>query len=101
MDLTLASNEEIVSFLASRIRSERLRQGYTQANMAEKSGIPLRTYKRIELTGMGNIQNLIQILRVLGRIRAIEIILPSPPGKLHTNIVDRVKKIGEAATKNR
>lgn len=99
MDLTLISNNEVFSFLASRIRAERLQQGHSQAAMAKKSGIALRTYKRIELTGTGSIQNLIAIMRTLGRIRAVEVLFPPPAAKLRPTIVERAKMMAEAAQK--
>lgn len=87
--------------MASRIRSERTRQGFSQAVMAEKSGIALRTYKRIELTGAGSIQNLIVILRTLGRIRAVEVLFPPPAANPRPTIVERTQMIAEAAQKKR
>ena len=98
MNLSHSSNDEVSIFLAARIRSERLRQGYSQATLAKLSNIPLRTYKRIELSGQGSIYNLILILRVLGRIRVIEALFPTPTSKSHQNVVDRVKAI--ASTKH-
>jgi|GEM_PF-5254786 len=96
MDLIPATDLEVCSFLASRIRNERQKKGYTQATMAEKSGIALRTYKRIELTGTGSIKNLIVILRVLGRIRAVELLFSSAKTKSHPSLVDRVRIIAES-----
>lgn len=101
MNLTLATNDEACSFLASRIRSERLRQGYTQSTMSEKSGIALRTYKRIELTGNGSIQNLILILRTLDRIRGVELLLPPNSPTTRPSITDRIQLVAEANQKSR
>lgn len=95
MDLTTVTDDEVCSFLASRIRSERLRQGYSQAVMAEKSGIALRTYKRIESTGTGSIQNLIVILRSVDRITAIKLLFPTPNTAPRLTLVERVQKIAE------
>lgn len=93
MDLTKANDKQTCSFLASRIRSERIRQGYSQATMAETSGIPLRTYKRIELTGKGSIQNLILILRTFERIAALNLLFPSPEKSSRLTIIERVQMI--------
>lgn len=97
MDLSSKSNKEVCIYLASRIRAERLRQGYSQATMSNKTGIPLRTYKRIELTGLGSIDNLVTILRTHDRIRAIEVLLPAPVAKPRPSIVERAMQIAEAA----
>jgi len=96
MDLVTATDLEVCSFLASRIREERKKKGYSQTIMAKKSGIPLRTYKRIELTGNGSIQNLIVILRVLERIRAVEILFSQTKKISRPSIVERVHKIAES-----
>lgn len=99
MDLTSITNTEVCSFLAARIRHERLRQGHTQATMARKSGIALRTYKRIELTGTGSIQNLIIILRTLDRIKAVGLLIPPPTEGTRISIFERINLIAEAAQK--
>lgn len=95
MDLNSITNDKVCSFLASQIRAERLRLGYSQAMMAEKSGIPLRTYKRIESNGMGSIQNFIIILRTFERIMALKLLFPVPNIKPRTTIITRVQKMAE------
>lgn len=95
MDLTSLSNDEVCLYLASRIRSERIRQGLTQLSMSEKTGIALRTYKRIELTGAGSMQNLVIILRALDRITAIRILIPSTELTHRPTILDRIQLIAE------
>lgn len=99
MDLISATELEVCSFLASQIRNERRKKGYTQTIMAKKSGIALRTYKRIELTGTGSIKNLIVILRVLERIRAVEILFSPAATKSRPSLVDRVRMIAESEQK--
>lgn len=95
MDLTPLSNDEVCVYLAARIRSERLRQGFSQFSMSERTGIALRTYKRIELTGRGSIQNLVIILRALDRIAAIRILLPTSKLAPRPSIQERVQIIAE------
>jgi hypothetical protein len=46
--------------------------------MALKAGIALRTYKRIELSGKGTLDNLIAICRVMDRINMLGVLFPSP-----------------------
>jgi len=99
MDLRLVTNEEVCSFLASCIRNARSQKGYSQLVMSKKSGIPLRTYKRIELTGDGSIFNLIIILRTLDRIRGIEILFPLPLTEPRFTNIDRVLAVREVVSK--
>jgi len=93
MDLTFSTNDQVCIFLASRIRHERLRQGFSQSVMAAQTGIPVRTYKRIELTGTGSITNLISILRTLERIRAIEVLFPATTENSRPSLVVRTERL--------
>lgn len=87
---------EICTFLASRLRSERIRKGFTQEQMAALSEVPLRTYKRFEATGVGSTINLIKSLRSLERLRALEVLFPSPiPPRV--SIIDRFENIAKLA----
>jgi len=101
VDLTSLTEEQICMFIASRIRSARLDLGFSQPEMALKADIPLRTYKRFELSGKGTMVNLILVLRVLGKLRALEAIFPAPHKKLHVDIVERVRLIAVAAQRKR
>lgn len=93
MELESIDNKGVCSFLASRIRAERLKRRHSQAVMARISGIPLRTYKRIELTGTGSIENLIVILRTFERLAAIKLLLPHPETPPRLTIIERVQKL--------
>jgi transcriptional regulator with XRE-family HTH domain len=95
MDLTSISDEGVSSYIASRIRAERQRLGFSQSLMAKKSGIPLRTYKRIELTGFGSIQNLILILRTFERLTAIKLLFPMTETTRRLTIVERVQRMAD------
>lgn len=98
MDLTTLPDSQILSYLASQIRAERLRRGYSQASMSKYTGIPLRTYKRIELAESGSIQNLIVILRALERTNTIKLLFPSPEKTTRTSLAERIHKL---ATKSK
>ncbi len=97
MDLRIATDKEVCSFLASRVRNARVQKGYSQAEMSIKSGIPLRTYKRIELTGNGSICNLIIILRTLERLKGIELLFPQPITEPRLTNIDRVLAVRDAS----
>lgn len=89
---------QICSFLASRIRAERLRNGLTQEQMSKKSGIPLRTYKRFETSGFGSMGNLIKLLKAFDRLRILELLFPSPAAS-HQSIIARFQQIKTAMGK--
>ncbi|WP_459721364.1 helix-turn-helix domain-containing protein [Sideroxyarcus sp. TK5] len=99
MDLHLISDDAVCKFLASQIRAARLQRKFSQSDMAAKTGIALRTYKRIELGGNGSIVNLIVILRTLDRLAAIKLLLPSSHLQQRVSIVERITQVAIAAKK--
>lgn len=98
MEMPSKTTNELCSFVASRVRAERLRQGYSQEKMAIKAGIALRTYKRFELCGNGTISNLIKILRALDRISVLKymVLMPKPATPKPT-LVERLQQTAERA----
>lgn len=52
-------------YISSKIRNLRQKSKLSQAELAIKTGIPLRTYKRLEITGAGTIENLCKVLIAL------------------------------------
>lgn len=60
------SNQMIMKELGQRIQETRIAMNLTQAQMAEQSGVALRTVARIEKGESVNVENVLNILRVLG-----------------------------------
>ncbi len=60
------SNQMIMKELGQRIQETRIAMHLTQAQMAEQSGVALRTVARIEKGESVNFENVLNILRVLG-----------------------------------
>ncbi|PTX99042.1 helix-turn-helix transcriptional regulator [Opitutus sp. ER46] len=56
----------LASALAGRVRQERLRLGWTQAEVIARSGIPTRTYLRFEQEGVITLHALERVLTALG-----------------------------------
>ena len=94
MELKDKTNDQICSFVGSRIRSERNRLAHSQEEFASLVGIPLRTYKRIELTGKGTVENLVNILRFTERLRIMEFMFPQPAAHKQT-LEERIQLIAE------
>jgi len=95
------SIEDICGFLAGRIRSERLRTGHTQEQMALKAGISLRTYKRFEQSGRGSVEQLIRMLMVFDRLKVLELFLPPPLASSRQSIVSRFEDLAKKASERR
>jgi transcriptional regulator with XRE-family HTH domain len=69
---------QVCMLLAARVRRARVAGEESQADFAERAGVPLRTYKRFELDGKGTLLTFIQILRALGRTQYLTLIFPAP-----------------------
>ena len=76
--MDIKDNDELKTYLASRIRFERQKKGYSQDKMASLAGISLRTYKRFEQNCNGGFDNFINILRAFDKVEALEEIFPIP-----------------------
>lgn len=62
--------------LATRIRAVRRARGWTQAELAKRSGLGLATVARLEQTGQGQISSLTRICAALGRLDDFAALLP-------------------------
>lgn len=63
--LSLKSAPELATDLASRIRTRRLRRGWTQAEIARRTGLKEPTYVLFERTGRISLLRLLKVLEVL------------------------------------
>jgi transcriptional regulator with XRE-family HTH domain len=56
----LKTAEELLRELGRTVRDRRIAQGLSQLEISERSGVPLRTWKRLEGEGEGSLRHLIQ-----------------------------------------
>ena len=56
----LRTPTELAQDLAQSIRDRRIARGWTQREASERSGVPHRTWRRLEIEGEGSIRHLIQ-----------------------------------------
>jgi len=70
---------DVVKLLRLRIRLERRRLGLSQAKFASLCGIPLRTYKRLELGGCDSIEALVKVAQGFGRGAGLNMLFPPQP----------------------
>lgn len=73
------SSTDVVKLLRVRIRLERRRLGLSQAKFAGICGIPLRTYKRLELGGCDSIEVLVKVAQGFGRAAGFNMLFPPQP----------------------
>jgi transcriptional regulator with XRE-family HTH domain len=69
---------EILRELGARLRGYRLQQNVTTAELALRAGIGIATAARAETGRNTSVETLVKILRALGRLDALDAILPPP-----------------------
>jgi transcriptional regulator with XRE-family HTH domain len=67
---------ELRTYIADRVRLERRRLGLNQKDFAERCGIPLRTYKRVEQAECDSLDAFLRIVICFERSVAIELLFP-------------------------
>ena len=72
------TNETALKELGTRLTSLRIERGWTQAALAEKSGIAKRTLERFESGGSIQLGTLIKLLRPLELIKPLNSLIPEP-----------------------
>ena len=83
MSFTLYAPTELAEQIAERVREVRLARGWTQAHLAERTGIPLPTYRQFERTGQVSLERLIAVTGALGRAAEWELMFrPHAPKSL-------------------
>jgi transcriptional regulator with XRE-family HTH domain len=95
---------DVLRLLRDRVRFERKRLGYTQADFALRCSIPLRTYKRFELGGCDSVEVLIRIVQGFGRAPGFDTLFPPqpvvlPPRGLEAAMLSIRKKLDEGVVK--
>ena len=66
------SNESIMKELGQRMQDIRIAMNLTQAEMADRSGVALRTVARIENGESVKVESVLNILRVLGVLENLD-----------------------------
>lgn len=96
LDLSLSKPAEIVKRLCERLRSERLAQRLTQAEVAGRAGIATNTVSSLEAGRSVNFENLVRIAMVLGRGQELEMLFQP-----RVESLDDLQRYEEAAKRQR
>ena len=72
-----AGERIVVRTMLARLRAQRLRRNWTQAELARRAGISVQSYQNFE-TGYGNITlaNLLRILGIFGFANRLALLVP-------------------------
>jgi transcriptional regulator with XRE-family HTH domain len=79
LDFGFATPQEVGIELCQRLRSQRLVQGLTQADLAQRAGISLSTVKLMETKGQSTLQNFIGVVLGLGLIDGMQTLFALKP----------------------
>jgi len=74
----LKTPAELLLDLAASIRERRIAQGWSQREASERSGVPHRTWRRLEVTGEGSTRHLIQAAIALRSEDNLARLFPAP-----------------------
>ena len=72
LQLHLVSPKDVLASLREWTRTERQRAGFTQGELARRSGVPATTISRLERTGLASTDSLLRVLFALDRIDALQ-----------------------------
>lgn len=74
----LKTAEELLRELGLTVRDRRIAQGLSQLEISERSGVPLRTWKRLEGEGEGSLRHLVQAAIALRCEDNLALLFPAP-----------------------
>lgn len=77
----LQTTAEIMEGIAQRARGLRVQREWTQAELAERSGVSLPTLRRFERTGKIALERLVAIAVVLGAVQALDQLFSPGPAR--------------------
>ena len=67
-NIYILTDPELCNRIAAKIKTVRLKQNMSQAELADKSGVSISTIKRMEDGEVKNFESLIRVLRTLGKL---------------------------------
>jgi len=85
----LKTTEELLQDLGRAVRDLRIAQGLSQFEMSERSGVPLRTWKRLEGQGQGSLRHLVQAAIALRCEDNLALLFPVPAAATMDDLLAR------------
>ncbi|MEM1084113.1 MAG: helix-turn-helix transcriptional regulator [Verrucomicrobiota bacterium] len=82
----------LIRQIGQRIRTHRLARGWTQAELAERSGISLSTLKLLEREGKGSLQRLAKVAVILNLDGELRELFAEPPAYSSHEAVERASR---------
>lgn len=75
---TTSTDREVLRAIGERLRALRKARGLTQTEAAERAGLGRNTLYRAEQGDNPTLQTVVRLLRVYGRLAALEDFIPAP-----------------------
>lgn len=97
IDFMLAPPSVVLEELGQRLAQTRLQQNLTQDELASRSGLAVRTLRRLESGQGATLDNFIRLLQALGHAPALDMVLPLP-GVSPMSEVTMAKKAAHSKT---
>ena len=92
MMLTLMTQpREVLLELAARVRRLRLDAGWTQGELAQRSGVAFSTLRLFERTGRISLERLVLAARALGAVDGFEALFQPPAARTLADLEQREK----------
>jgi transcriptional regulator with XRE-family HTH domain len=92
LPLELLTHSEIARLLSGRARTLRLQRGWTQQEIAARSGLTLPTYRRFERTGQISLDRLLKVTTVLDARAGFDRIFALPPAQSLAELAERTQR---------
>lgn len=90
------SPHEVLLSVASRVKERRLELNLTQAELAEKAGLPLATYRKFEQTGVIAFSKLLQVAFALDALDDFDALFGQRRYLSTEDVLNEWKKRGRA-----
>jgi len=78
MELSFKTPEELQKLLGERLKLRRINSNYSQAELAKKAGISLKTLRNLEHGNGSSLETLIRTLKALDATNVLDQLAPMP-----------------------
>lgn len=92
LPLELQTSREMALTLAGRVKALRLERGWTQEEMAQRSGIALSTYRVFERSGRISLERLLKLAVVLDARAGFDRLFAPAPARSLDELERRTKR---------
>lgn len=91
------TNKELSREIARRLRVSRVAGGWSQKELAARSGISVTSLARFEQTGAITLNNLLSVLRAMGLAQRAEDLIPDHEGPSPLELLDADRRQQKSA----